>query len=201
MKKDEKIFYAFNKKDSSLVLRMFDLAKKEIKIDIKTRTWRFDVETTTFEIASSKVFVEVLTQKTFAYVVLMSKIKESKEVLDEIDSNDDASKLHSKINSKFADVFSEQEVERLSEHKDIDYVIDTKDRMSSHEFLYNLFNNELNVLRKYLDDVLAKNWIRYFINLASALILFVSKKDEEFKLCVDYRDLNVRASTWIKNIC
>ena len=190
IKEDEKIFYALNKKGSSLVLRMFDLAEKEIKIDIKTRTWRFDVETTTFEIASSKIFVDVLTQKTFAYVVLMSKMRKSKEMLDEIDSDDDASKLHSKINSKFANIFSEQEIERLSKHKNIDHVIDTKDRMFSHEFLYNLFNNELNVLRKYLNDVLAKRWIRHFINLASVLILFVSKKDEELKLCVDYRDLN-----------
>ena len=86
----------------------------------------------------------------------MSEMRESKEVLSEIDSDDDASKLHSKINSKFENVFSEQEVERLSEHKNIDHVIDTKDRMFFHELLYNLFNNELNVLRKYLDDVLAK---------------------------------------------
>ena len=49
---------------------------------------------------------------------------------------------------------------------------------------------KLNVLRKYLDDVLVKSWIKHFVNFMNVSVLFVSKKDEDLRLCVNYWDLN-----------
>ena len=45
-------------------------------------------------------------------------------------------------------------------------------------------------LRKYLDDALAKRYIRSSISLVEVLILFILKKDDELYLYIDYRDLN-----------
>ena len=57
-------------------------------------------------------------------------------------------------------------------------------------FLYNLFQIELTKLRRYLDNVLLKNWIKYFIFFAKIFIFFIFKKNDDFRLCVDYRNLN-----------
>ena len=57
-------------------------------------------------------------------------------------------------------------------------------------FLYNLSQNELAKFQRYFDDVLIKKWIKHSISSTKILILFVFKKDERFRLCVDYRDLN-----------
>ena len=56
--------------------------------------------------------------------------------------------------------------------------------------LYNLSQNELAKFRRYLDNVLIKEWIKHFISLTKVLILFVFKKDEKLRLYVDYRNLN-----------
>ena len=45
-------------------------------------------------------------------------------------------------------------------------------------------------LRKYIDENLAKNFIRHSKSPAGAPILFVKKKDGSLRMCVDYRGLN-----------
>jgi hypothetical protein len=45
-------------------------------------------------------------------------------------------------------------------------------------------------LREYLDTALKKGWIRASKSLSAVPILFVPKKDEGDRLCVDYRSLN-----------
>jgi len=49
---------------------------------------------------------------------------------------------------------------------------------------------ELQSLRDYLTENLAKGFIRHSKSPTSAPILFVKKKDGSFRLCVDYRGLN-----------
>ena len=90
---------------------------------------------------------------------------------------------------EYEDVFSIKEVGRLSSHEERDHVIETIAK-SSFDSLYNLSNTELATLRIYLDDVLAKDWIQYLTSLAGFLILFVSKKNNDLRLYVDYRGLN-----------
>jgi hypothetical protein len=45
-------------------------------------------------------------------------------------------------------------------------------------------------LRRYIDENLAKGYIRAFKSLAKYSILFVSKKNEKLRIYVDYRKLN-----------
>jgi hypothetical protein len=48
----------------------------------------------------------------------------------------------------------------------------------------------LKILKNYLNENLERGYIQRSINSAGAPILFVFKKNEEFRLCVDYRDFN-----------
>ena len=56
--------------------------------------------------------------------------------------------------------------------------------------IYNLSEKELKVLRDYLREALERGWIRESTSPAGAPILFTPKKDDELRLCVDYRGLN-----------
>ena len=49
---------------------------------------------------------------------------------------------------------------------------------------------ELEILRKYIKENLAKGFIRKSKSLAGFPILFVPKKDSKLRLCVNYRKLN-----------
>ena len=56
--------------------------------------------------------------------------------------------------------------------------------------IYALFYTQLEILRNYLDKNLKKSFIREIKIIVEFLILFVPKKDEKLRLCVDYRKLN-----------
>jgi hypothetical protein len=56
--------------------------------------------------------------------------------------------------------------------------------------IYNLSAVELEALRQYLEENLAKGWIVESESPAGSPILFVPKKDGGLRLCVDYRGLN-----------
>jgi hypothetical protein len=91
---------------------------------------------------------------------------------------------------KFENVFSEKEVNQLANHSLMHHIINIGDMISSYKFIYKLSENELKILKKYLDKNLKRKYIQYFINPAGAPILFISKKDGSFRLCVNYRGLN-----------
>ncbi len=58
--------------------------------------------------------------------------------------------------NKYADVFSEENVNKLLFHQDHDHVIKTKKHELFYNSLYNLSKTELQVLKEYLDDILTK---------------------------------------------
>ncbi|GBG78892.1 hypothetical protein CBR_g28607 [Chara braunii] len=62
--------------------------------------------------------------------------------------------------------------------------------------IYRMSEEELQVLRAQLDDLLAKGWIRPSCSPYSAPVLFVRKKNKDLRLCINYRKLNVQT---IKN--
>ncbi len=90
---------------------------------------------------------------------------------------------------KYEDVFSTEYVNKLLLHEDHDHAIKITAK-SSYKLLYNLSNIKLTTLRQYLDDVLAKEWIKHFISSTDASILFILKKNDSFHLCINYQDLN-----------
>ncbi|GBG88912.1 hypothetical protein CBR_g48524 [Chara braunii] len=83
------------------------------------------------------------------------------------------------------------------------------DRPISHEIIleagavppkgciYRMSEEELEVLRAQLDDLLAKGWICLSGSPYGAPVLFVRKKNKDLRLCIDYLKLNVQA---VKNV-
>ena len=94
---------------------------------------------------------------------------------------------------EYADVFSENEINELSSHREFfDHVIDLFfEKNSFFESIYNLSENELKMLKDYIN----KNFVNEFIVRSKfsteTLILFIKKKNDKLKLRVDYRKLNV----------
>jgi len=90
-----------------------------------------------------------------------------------------------------ADVFSRESSAQLSENGPYDLPIDLEEgKQPPYGPMYNLSENELMVLREYLQKYLARGWIRPSRSPAGAPIVFAKKKDGSLRLCVDYRALN-----------
>ena len=58
------------------------------------------------------------------------------------------------------------------------------------ESIYELSDEKFKILKKYIDKNLIKDCIRHLKSRIAQLILFVLKKNEKHKLCVDYKKLN-----------
>jgi hypothetical protein len=85
----------------------------------------------------------------------------------------------------------------LPEHRKYDIAIDTiPDKPIPWGPIYSLSEPELDALRKYIDENLAKKYIQPSTSPAGAPIFFVKKKNGELRPVVDYRGLN---SVTIKN--
>ena len=93
---------------------------------------------------------------------------------------------------EYANVFSENEINELSSHREsFDHFIDLfLEKNSSFGSIYNLSENELKVLKDYIDKNLANEFIARSKFSIEASILFIKKRNDELRLCVDYRKLN-----------
>ena len=99
----------------------------------------------------------------------------------------------------YENCFDFKNTKTLFEHENEDHVIDLMlGAKSLYESLYILSETELDVLKNYLLKNLTLNRIRESTNRASASMLFVFKKNDSFRLCVDYKELNALI---IKNRC
>ena len=99
----------------------------------------------------------------------------------------------------YKNCFDFKNAKTLFEHKDEDHAIDLMlDAKSLYESLYTLFKTELDVLKNYLLKNLTLNRIQEFTNRANVSMFFVFKKNDNFRLCVDYKKLNALI---IKNKC
>jgi hypothetical protein len=98
-----------------------------------------------------------------------------------------------KLSSQYVDlakVFNEKITNILLEHDSQNLAIDTQNISSSFESFYNLSEKELKMLRKYLDKHLQNEFITFSKSTYAAFILFIKKKTNDLRLCVDYRELN-----------
>jgi vacuolar-type H+-ATPase catalytic subunit A/Vma1 len=93
----------------------------------------------------------------------------------------------------FLDVFFKKKADVLSSHRKHDHRIELeKDHESDHEYasLYNLSEDELQLIKKYLKKHLDKDFIESSTISYASLILFVKKSERELRFCVNYRKLN-----------
>ena len=133
------------------------------------------------------------TYVALSYELLVDEIKSRREFrrfvrceafeIDEFelfDSINDLMKAFSKIAS-----------DNLNTHDQVEHSIDlVNDRILKSNSIYNMSQNELAIIRKYLESAQRKKWIRFFIAQCEAFVLFVKKFDGGLRLCVNYRSFN-----------
>ncbi len=90
----------------------------------------------------------------------------------------------------FADVFDKIKVNELSKHDSQNHEINTKNKMSSFESIYNLFVIELEVFKEYFDEFLIKEFIVSSFSSRKISILFAKKSKNDLRLCVNYKKFN-----------
>ena len=86
----------------------------------------------------------------------------------------------------YTNVFFKKNTEKLSEYKKNDYIIKLNEQDSSFELLYNLLSLKLKTLQEYLNNALAKRWIKHSTSPAEASVLFIFNRDSSLHLCVNY---------------
>ena len=87
--------------------------------------------------------------------------------------------------------FDTDEADKLPPHRSCDHTIELKPgETPPHGPLYNMSEDELKVLRKFLQDNLAKGFIRASNSPAASPVLFAKKPGGGLRFCVDYRALN-----------
>ncbi len=126
------------------------------------------------------------------FVVFMKNLKIQLKKQDNNKVINSKSIMSSKYHD-FLNVFFKKKADILSSHRKHDHRIKLeKDHESDHEYasLYNLSENELLLMKKYLKEHLNKNFIESSIAFYASSILFAKKSDDELKFCVNYRKLN-----------
>ena len=161
------------------------LIVENILMNSTKSNWRFKIKFKKFQIETFKQFIKNLKNHNQIFALMCAKIdKRSKKQKIKITK---MSKQLKNLKNQFDDI----KTNILSKFDKDDHAIDLKkSEKSSFMSLYNLSQNELTKFRRYIKDVLVKKWIKHFIFFANASILFVFKKNENFCLCVNYRNLN-----------
>jgi hypothetical protein len=84
-----------------------------------------------------------------------------------------------------------KEIPRLPPKRDIDFSIDLMHGATPiSKTPYRMSTPELKELQMQLEELLKKGYIRSSVSPWGAPILFVKKKDETLRLCIDFRQLN-----------
>ena len=87
--------------------------------------------------------------------------------------------------------FSRKEADKLAERRPYDHkIVIEEGKHPGFGPLYGMSRNELQVLRKYLDEHLDKGFIRASSSPVAAPVIFVKKPGGGLRFCVDYRALN-----------
>ena len=91
---------------------------------------------------------------------------------------------------EYADVFPE-EISGQPPKRELDFTIDlVLGVVPSSKAPYQMNILELNELKSQLKELIDKNYIRPSVSPWGTPVIFVKKKDETLRLCIDYRQLN-----------
>ena len=93
--------------------------------------------------------------------------------------------------SKYLDVFSRDQADELPPHRVQDHAIDlVPNQQPPFKRGYKMSQDELSAIKSYIDEHLAKGYIRRSSSPAAAPVLLVRKPGGGLRFCVDYRCLN-----------
>ena len=179
------LLYAVDYAGPDLILGMPMLAAENILVDPAESRWRFKIKSKKLKIETPRQFVKSLEGHSQVFALMCAGVDErsGKQKVKVTKVPEQLKNLESQFDDTKAGI--------LPELGRGDHAIDLKESEEPPFMsLYNLSQDELAELLRYIEDVLAKGWIKHSISPAGAPILFVPKKDGGLRLCVDYRELN-----------
>jgi len=153
------------------------------------------------ETAAYRSLVKRLNVTTFAIIVtkIDRLLKTARNKLEDVNlqelSHEEILKeVKAKLSSKYhdyLDVFDRAMIDQLFFHRFYDHKIELIDeRTSSRSRLYHMSDYKLQKMKNYLIEHLNKDFISSSSASYASLILFVEKKDDSLRFCIDYRKLN-----------
>jgi len=162
-----------------VILGMDWLSSNHVVIDCGQRKIEFP-DTVGLELISSKQAVrEIEAGVTCCMIVAQAEKMSTAEKISRIP-----------IVDEYADVFPD-EIPELPPSRDVDFSIDLIPGVGPVSMApYKMAPAELAELKKQIEDLLEKKFIRPSASPWGAPVLLVKKKDGSSRLCVDYRQLN-----------
>jgi len=153
------------------------------------------------ETAAYRSLVKRLNVTTFAIIItkidrlLKTARNKSEDVnLQELSHEEILKEVKAKLSSKYhdyLDVFDRAMTDQLLSHRLYDHKIELIDeKTSSWSRLYHMSDYKLQKMKNYLIKHLNKDFISSSSASYASLILFIEKKDDSLRFCVDYRKLN-----------
>jgi hypothetical protein len=140
--------------------------------------------------AKKAVRLTTSSGKKMKYVtenLVTDKTDSNRVVLNQLDA---ASTMDVRTVSKFSDVFPE-ELPGMPPDREIEFVIELVPGTAAiFKRPYRMAANQLAELKKQLQELLDKGYIRPSASPWGAPVIFVPKKDGTQRMCVDYRSLN-----------
>lgn len=135
----------------------------------------------------SIVLIRCIRKGDMIFLVFINLLSEVEVNFLDMDSSKDPPEIP-ECYKNLVDVFSKEEATSLSSHQDhLDHHISLmNDAKFIFDPIYNLSENELKVLKKYLEDKLFKDFICSSISSFDSPVLFIKKLDDSLCLCVDY---------------
>jgi hypothetical protein len=92
---------------------------------------------------------------------------------------------------EFLNVFDKKTYNILASHRSYDHkIVFEKNVISNYILLYKMFEKELKIIKKYLENNLKKRFIATNRFSFVSSIMFMKKTNDSLKFCVDYRKLN-----------
>jgi Reverse transcriptase (RNA-dependent DNA polymerase) len=171
--------------DSQILLGMTALNELKILVDCETYKWRYKLDKTNIRIDTYQRF-QKRTKNADIYAVVEVNSLIYSTLSDKLSTDHLPCSLQD-----YLDVFSPTNAEELADHRDIDLAIELQPgKEPPYGPIYPLSQTELAALKEFLEENLAKGFIRESKSPAGAPILFAHKKDGGLRLCVDYRGLN-----------
>ncbi len=153
------------------------------------------------ETATYKSLIKWLNVTTFAIIIMKIErlLKTARNKLEDVNLQELSyeeilKEVKAKLSLKYHDylnVFDWAMTDQLFFHCFYDHKIELIDeKTSSWSHLYHMFDYKLQKIKNYLIKHLNKDFISFSSALYTSFILFIEKKDDSLRFCVNYRKLN-----------
>jgi len=191
---------------SSVVTRLSEKSSSFSKIVKSSNSVNFassfnSMNIAMIEAAAYKSLVKRSNVTTFAIIIMKINrlLKTARNQLENVNlqklSHEEILKeVKAKLSLKYhdyLDVFDRAMTDQLLSHRFYDHKIKLIDeKTSSRSCLYHMSDYKLQKMKNYLIKHLNKDFISSSSASYTSLILFIEKKDDSLRFCVDYRKLN-----------